>query len=585
VSFDLPPEEIAKVVKRHLNVPITSDEHDAGSSSSTPFFDTESQNTPSEELNPYNFPGGAIASDIYKWTSDVEDKHKRRNRSQSLYATRSIDPVLTTLKAPGGFRRHYVLTRAKRQGKQPPNFITKSFIDFLAMYGHFAGEDLSDDEGDMYEDDLEGLPTVIESRLSLRRDRDNKYPSEQSPLLHKRLSVHAHTQGTASERKAIFLLLKSFVGTGVIFLGKAFFNGGMLFSAIVLTVVASLSLYSFLLLVKTRSHVPGSFGDIGGILYGPVMRFAVLFSITISQMGFVCAYMVFVSQNIQALVHTLTDNRIDLSYTILILAQCCFFVPMSMIRRIEKLSVFALVADVFIMFGLFYIYYFDFMTLASDGPSKIALFNAESWPLFFGTAIFTYEGISLIIPITESMREPEKFPAVLSGTMVGVTVLFASVGALCYLTFGENIQTNVLLNLPKNSPVVGTVQALYSLAILLSVPLQLFPAVRIVETGLFMTRSGKNNPTVKWQKNLSRFAIVMMCATIAKFGSSDLDKFVSLTGSLACIPLSIIWPPLFHLKSIARKNWEIAVDILLVVFGIVCMIFTTSQTISQWIAE
>lgn len=575
---------MARVVKRHLNVPITSDEYDAGSSSSTPFLDTESQITPSEELNPYNYPGGAIASDIYKWTNDVEGKHKRRNRSQSLQGARTIDPVLTTLRAPGGFRRHYVLTRAKRQGKQPPNFITKSFIDFLAMYGHFAGEDLSDDEGDLDEDDIEGLPAVIESRLSLRRDR-NKHPSEQTALLHKRASVHTESQGTASVQKAVFLLLKSFVGTGVIFLGKAFFNGGMLFSIIVLTLVAAVSLYSFLLLVETRTHVPASFGDIGGILYGPVMRFAVLFSIAISQMGFVCAYMVFVSQNIQALVHTLTDYKVDLSYTILILSQCFFFVPMSMIRRIEKLSIFALIADVFIMFGLLYIYYYDLTTLAANGPSKVALFNPESWALFFGTAIFTYEGISLIIPISEAMREPEKFPAVLSGTMLGITVLFASVGALCYLTFGDNIQTNVLLNLPEKSPIVGTVQALYSLAILLSVPLQLFPAVRIVETGLFTTRSGKNNPTVKWQKNFSRFFIVMTCATIAKFGSSDLDKFVSLTGSLACIPLSIIWPPLFHLKAIARKRWEIVVDLALVMFGIVCMIFTTSQTISQWVAE
>jgi len=40
----------------------------------------------------------------------------------------------------------------------------------------------------------------------------------------------------------------------------SFFNGGILFSAITIVVVALISLYSFLLLVKTKFVVPGSFG-------------------------------------------------------------------------------------------------------------------------------------------------------------------------------------------------------------------------------------------------------------------------------------------------------------------------------------
>src|SRR6202042_3311430 len=42
-----------------------------------------------------------------------------------------------------------------------------------------------------------------------------------------------------------------------------------------------------------------SLSDIGGALYGPWMRIAILSSITISQIGFVAAYTIFVSQNLQ----------------------------------------------------------------------------------------------------------------------------------------------------------------------------------------------------------------------------------------------------------------------------------------------
>jgi proton-coupled amino acid transporter len=93
--------------------------------------------------------------------------------------------------------------------------------------------------------------------------------------------------------------VKGFVGTGILFLGKAFLNGGILFSVAVLSFIALISLYSFLLLVKAKFVVSGSFGDIGGALYGPWMRYAILTSIVVSQMGFVCAYIIFVSENLQ----------------------------------------------------------------------------------------------------------------------------------------------------------------------------------------------------------------------------------------------------------------------------------------------
>lgn len=286
------------------------------------------------------------------------------------------------------------------------------------------------------------------------------------------------------------MLLKSFVGTGILFLGKAFFNGGLLFSSIVLVAVAMISLFSFLLLVKTNLKVPAGFGDMGGILYGPWMRLAILASIVFSQLGFVAAYTVFVAQNLQAFVLAVTRCKTLVPIPYLILAQCAVFLPLSLVRKIAKLSSTALVADVFILFGICYLFYFEIGQVARQGIADVVLFNSKSFPLFIGTAVFTFEGIGLIIPITESMKEPEKFPAALSGVMVGVMILFASAGGLSYAAFGSKIQTVVITNLPQQDKFVQAMQFLYSLAILLSTPLQLFPALSILERGLF-TKSGK----------------------------------------------------------------------------------------------
>lgn len=108
-----------------------------------------------------------------------------------------------------------------------------------------------------------------------------------------------------------------------------------------------------------------------------------------------CAYMVFVAQNLQSLALTFSNCRWDIALPWLILAQCFVFIPLAMIRRIQKLSVFALIADVFILIGLAYLYYFDFLTLATTGLSKIAMFNPRNFTSFIGTAVFTYEGVGL----------------------------------------------------------------------------------------------------------------------------------------------------------------------------------------------
>lgn len=48
-----------------------------------------------------------------------------------------------------------------------------------------------------------------------------------------------------------------------------FYNGGLLFSSVTFVFIAFISLYSFLLLVKTKIVVPGSFGGIVTTLCHP----------------------------------------------------------------------------------------------------------------------------------------------------------------------------------------------------------------------------------------------------------------------------------------------------------------------------
>lgn len=393
-------------------------------------------------------------------------------------------------------------------------------------------------------------------------------------------------RGTVTPLKASFLLGKAFVGTGVLFLPKAFKNGGILFSCITIVLVATICCIAFLMLVKVRLVVRESFQDIGLVLFGKWARYAVLVSVFLSQVGFCCAYLIFVAENVDAVVQTFTRCTFHgIQEKIYIFLPLIVLIPLVLIRKMEILSLPSMLANLFIIFGIVYLWYFSIHHLAVEGVGpNIKLFNQNDFALLIGTIVFSFEGIGLVVPITESMAEPEKFPKVLAITITVVAVIFGSVGALCYAAFGDTIQTIVVLNLPVTSGWTITVEILYSLAIILSVPLMLSPASRILEDGIFGDRSGAVERKVKLSKNALRICLVCLCAVISYVvGGPNLDKFVSFVGSVACMPLCFIFPAMFHYKACAKTMRAKVLDIILGVVGILAMAFTLYITIRSWV--
>ncbi|KAL9014539.1 MAG: hypothetical protein Q9173_000816 [Seirophora scorigena] len=583
-GLPLRPQEDPEVVRRHLVQPQPSKSgnisgyHSPTQPGRKPSMHSlpdrrRQRSTIGEEDDTFSslqLQGGDVTREVYRWTEGAESalhRGPRGQRSRSFHVPRpependTLD--IASIKVPGGFRRNYLRRQAPDcsgqgvdrsigstshdtgTGPTPQSrFFTNNFIEFLTLYGHFAGEELEEikeedeeEESDDYaSDSYEGgeyFDNAPESGNEPHHDETNALLAPATPgrrRRHQRRTSGRVSVGRNSPLGAASMLLKSFVGTGVLFLPKAYLNGGMLFSNVVLLFVAALSYYCFILLVNTRLKVEASFGDMGGILYGRWLRVLILTSVALSQIGFVSAYIVFTSENLQAFILAVSDCRTWIDIKFMVLMQLIIFLPLSLIRNISALSLTAYIADFFIMLGLIYLYYYDIRTiLINHGIADIINFNPRDWSLFIGTAIFTFEGVGLIIPIQESMRQPSKFPPVLAAVMIIITVIFVSMGALSYAAFGSSTKTVVLLNLPQDDKFVNAVQFLYSLAILLSTPLQLFPAIRIMENAFF-SRSGKNDLKIKLGKNVFRFVLVMVCALIAWGGAGDLDKFVAIIG-------------------------------------------------------
>jgi proton-coupled amino acid transporter len=328
----IPDEELVDIIQQHLIlggepltlIPSQSSVHKSISIAS-PRIDSD-HNDIDSVVTPFHLPGAAVTNDIYKMANDLVQRNAL-NRSRSLtdlleYRKQDLhsDPALQNINKPGGFRRYYVhqhghltpsdddhssLQRYNSMMDQDFDQFssagqfkrTRHFLEFLAMshigiFDNFAGEDLEDTDDDVPEIDEEQA-----RRLPVRDSQDVARSTDERTPLMRRKSSHMADKGSATETKALFLLLKAFIGSGVLFLPRAFSNGGLLFSFFSMWAMGSISLFSFLLLIECKDHVSGSYGDLGGALYGPWMRRLVLFSVAISQVSIMYFWPKHVRQN------------------------------------------------------------------------------------------------------------------------------------------------------------------------------------------------------------------------------------------------------------------------------------------------
>ncbi|TYZ65282.1 hypothetical protein PybrP1_013189 [[Pythium] brassicae (nom. inval.)] len=515
---------------------------------------------------------------------------------------------------PGGFRRGHVLADAsppahahasfldslRRPVRAGRNAVQASYDDFiLANLGYgMSREDLyGADSGDPDDDDDANTPLVRYRVQPAARSGHAAYKSfsEADAAAADDATVAAVSRGGASVRKTVFTVLKSFVGSGVLFLPKAFQNGGMLFSLVGLSVSAALSTLCMLRLTACSNAVrrgsPNnhsissgggvSYGRVGERAFGAAGRVAVNVSLVLSQLGFCCSYLIFVEKNVGGVLAPLLPTRDAAPWTLLLL-QVPLYTPLTWVRRLEYFALTNLVADVLILGGLAYILGVSVRTLeAAAAPPTWENFNARSWALFLGTAVYCFEGIGLVLPIYDAMdpKVQPHFPRLLALCILFLVALFSLFAGVVYAAFGQDTQSVVTLNLPAASTSSATVavQLTYSLALVLTYPLMLYPVVKILESYVFAHRRVKGY--WRWQKNAFRFALVCLTAAIAYFGKDQLDNFVALIGGFCSVPLAFIYPCLFHSKLVNNGH---ALNAAVIVIGALTMLFATYQALATW---
>eukprot|EP01060_Flectonema_neradi_P036089 TRINITY_DN6855_c0_g1_i1.p1 TRINITY_DN6855_c0_g1~~TRINITY_DN6855_c0_g1_i1.p1 ORF type:complete len:494 (+),score=28.03 TRINITY_DN6855_c0_g1_i1:39-1520(+) len=400
--------------------------------------------------------------------------------------------------------------------------------------------------------------------------------------------------------QTFLLVFKSFIGTGILVLPKAFVNGGILASSLFMLCVAALNTYVMIKL----SHTKDACGEttiqaIGRRAAGWPMELWVSFSVVFIQISCGCMYLIFMGTTIKQVVETLSGCSawaLDAQPWVYFFSLVPIITPLVWIRDLKLLTIPAVAADVLIVGGLIYIFSYAVNEVADHGAKDYSLFNQKDFPIFLGTALFSFEGVCLVLPIKNAMKNPLDYPKVLGSVMVLLAIIYTSFSVINYLAFGKGMETAILLSLPSNSVPVLCVQIGYVIAIGLTFPLQFFPAVQVLENLIW-----RPSPTLPvsdygsvaeqkaqykryYQENLFRFFLTILASGIATGGETNFDHFTALGGGLCSMPLLFVFPPLFHLLLVPNlSTWEKVIDVSIATLGLGLTIYTTTQTIIDWI--
>ncbi|XP_045203873.2 uncharacterized protein LOC123556878 isoform X2 [Mercenaria mercenaria] len=433
--------------------------------------------------------------------------------------------------------------------------------------------------------------------------------------------------GSKSPVKILANIFISFIGAGVLGLPFAFKEAGILEGAIVMSLVGMISVKAMLLLidckyrilekyhppikkhgdsfitevtldhteetdglmdgeVKTDSDMeiekknqqePANteitYGDVGYQAIGHAGRMLVDMAIVISQTGFCCAYIIFITENLSAYF-----PNMKMQVWLLILLP-----PLSLLtlaRHLGGLALTSLLAQCSNLFAFAVVLWFDFEHLHTIEvhPKKMKL---KGLPFFLAISIYCYEGAGMILHLESSVAESVryKFKRYFITTMVIVTSMYVSFGSCGYASFGKETNQIITLNLPQGESLDFSmiVKSCLCLALFFTYPVMMFPVMQILDG--YLIWEPENN---KGKGNVLRISMVVLTGFIVLMIPS-FSNIMALVGATCCTLLAFTLPGLFHMTIFkgTLSKCQVFFDWFLIILGIIGAIIGTLDTLNR----
>uniref|UniRef100_A0A7S0ZGN1 Amino acid transporter transmembrane domain-containing protein n=1 Tax=Timspurckia oligopyrenoides TaxID=708627 RepID=A0A7S0ZGN1_9RHOD len=446
-----------------------------------------------------------------------------------------------------------------------------------------------------------------------------------------------HLEDKSSDTQAFVNIVKTYIGAGTLGLPYAFRLGGLIGSFLFLSFLCVVSTFCIHIMIRCKrrhpafeethdekaerrplcrsSHdlmadgvlnalhdhanfvcrEPHSFADIGFMAFGTWGYALVEFVVVTCQLGFVCAYLIIIGDTLHSLFPVFSPAVFIIAAAVPLtfltwLRSMKYFAPLSAL----VLVVFSVGAVIILQQG--YIFYHSALLSTSEIFPAVYLFRLKTLPLFFGTAVYSFEGINLAIPIEDNMLHPEHFPKVMNRAMVAVMAIFSVFGGCAYFFFRHQTDPVIVLclGLTHSAPQLRMlVELSFCIVLFFTFPIGMFPIVQIVERRI-LPQFGYliDDETGEYPDSLSldilRCVVRSLCVLVVvavTLSIPDFGVIMELFGAFSNSLATFILPALFSLRIFRLSITGIQRILLLAIvgFGTLAVIISTSFAIQDLI--
>ncbi|XP_029047256.2 proton-coupled amino acid transporter 2-like isoform X2 [Osmia bicornis bicornis] len=410
------------------------------------------------------------------------------------------------------------------------------------------------------------------------------------------ISVHHPT----SYLETMMHLFKGNVGSGIFALGDAFKHAGLLLAPPLTIFLGVICVHAQHILIKCNEEVTRRVDDVSASTgfagtvelcfatgplalrkYSVFMRQLVNVFLCITQLGFCCVYFVFIATNMKQVLDVYGIEMDVHQHMAVIL------IPIMLstwIRNLKYLVPISSMANFLVTAGYIATMYIMFHDLPPVQERRY-IADWHDLPLFFGTVIYSFEGITLVLPLKNEMKKPSNFNksfGVLNVGMVIVGAMFVAMGFISYLKYGDAVAGSVTLNLESTEVLPQCIKVAISLSILLTYALQFYVPIAIIWPKIVNQFGPFQWPVIA--ETVFRSAVCFLTFILAE-AIPQLGLFISLVGAVSSTALALVFPPIIEMvvcwQNASLSPFTISKDILIVLIGLLGFVTGTYESLNS----
>lgn len=205
--------------------------------------------------------------------------------------------------------------------------------------------------------------------------------------------------------------------------------------------------------------------------------------------------------------------------------------------------------------GISITFYYISQDLPPITDRAFAIATVAKLSLFFGTVIYVFEGIGIVLPLQSEMRHPNNFSRKLGVLNVGVLILTSFVitfGFFGYWQYGEKVASTLTLNLPQDEVLAQSVNIIIAVGVALGYAMQFYIPIQILFPLVKRSMScASNNPLAS--ELVFRIFMVLVTFTVAIL-VPNVGLLISLIGAVCSNSLALVFPVIIEYLVMTRGD-------------------------------